>query len=527
ALGSVMPENEVGKQSIGFDPASKQQIPTIQGESYATQWLKRSVVVTWNKNRMGGALLQTISSELGSVIKVAKINNQVALITFPMTAEMTSTLAKGPECWGKWFNAMEIWSEKIHIENVREIWLRCYNIPFHDWNITTLMAIGNHWGDVQTVDLGDVNRGNLEVARVRVSTTSLAYIDQFINLRVKGKLFKCRIIEEQELDWIPSVCRNGADVNGGISVDERSPEGGRRADVAEGINDNIDQNNLEEEALKYDINKGGNDSAAWPGKGGKNGSEIESVVGNTTSRVMEEEENVQESEKGIVGIQQESNVMENTASSEKDIGEIQQEINDTENTTSTSIGPPPGFETRSRNEPTGPSPIADIDRVDMDKPNQLQDPIAVLIDKAKEQNATKFRNRKEIRNHASGVYFLRSASMGIPSSNAFQASLEHFNLQHSQSKKKKRICTIAQEEEMDRQGEDSQQENRSRGIEKSWAASSTKETERNARSPTKSVGWTEAERTWKIGKDLGLTSKDKDEEVISRFAELEEEQKAV
>ncbi|GAB2279009.1 hypothetical protein Dimus_013674 [Dionaea muscipula] len=85
-----------------------------------------------------------------------------------------------------------------------------------------------------------VERGNLEIARVRVNTTSLAYVDDFIHLRVKGKLFMCRVIEEQELDWIPSGCRIGASINGGSRGYKQSSEDRRRADVDEGIKDNMD-----------------------------------------------------------------------------------------------------------------------------------------------------------------------------------------------------------------------------------------------------------------------------------------------
>ncbi|GAB2281049.1 hypothetical protein Dimus_015660, partial [Dionaea muscipula] len=62
-----------------------------------------------------------------------------------------------------------------------------------------MISIGRYWGKGLMVYIGDVESGNMEVARVRVSTSNMAFINQDIQLRVGNMSFRCRIVEEQEV----------------------------------------------------------------------------------------------------------------------------------------------------------------------------------------------------------------------------------------------------------------------------------------------------------------------------------------
>jgi hypothetical protein len=71
-----------------------------------------------------------------------------------------------------------------------------YGVPLHAWGESTFRSIVNRCGDFVNLDAETVNRSRFDVARVRMETTMLGFIDFVIKLKVQGALYKVRVIEE-------------------------------------------------------------------------------------------------------------------------------------------------------------------------------------------------------------------------------------------------------------------------------------------------------------------------------------------
>ncbi|GAB2290756.1 hypothetical protein Dimus_025029 [Dionaea muscipula] len=49
----------------------------------------------------------------------------------------------------------------------REVWLSCYGVPVHAWNVSTFCSIGNHWGEVVQIDEDTAKSARFDVEKVK------------------------------------------------------------------------------------------------------------------------------------------------------------------------------------------------------------------------------------------------------------------------------------------------------------------------------------------------------------------------
>ncbi|GAB2296803.1 hypothetical protein Dimus_030906 [Dionaea muscipula] len=186
-LGSYNKDKDGGSicdNHLGKDAQSN--LPIIEGDEYDSDWLRRSIVAEWMSCKKEGSHVETLKAELDQEVKVVRLGRDRVLLTFPSISSLCSALNKEKAWWARWFDSVKQWTKEMTWNYQRQVWLRCCNLPLQAWTINTMISIGQYWGEVLMVDIGDVESGNMEVARD-------------IQLRVGNMFFRCRIVEEQEV----------------------------------------------------------------------------------------------------------------------------------------------------------------------------------------------------------------------------------------------------------------------------------------------------------------------------------------
>ncbi|GFZ09150.1 hypothetical protein Acr_20g0009580 [Actinidia rufa] len=161
-------------------------------------WLLRSAVAKISPCRS----LMTIHEHLRSLghldIQVRHMGGDWVVITFPTGEDLLSMLGEGKMAWLKeWFMEVHKWGEQPEIKCCRVVWLNCYGVPLNVWHAMTFIDVGNHWGDVISLDDGTTKCLSFAVGKIQVSTAIMEPINEAINLEVNGVLYPVRVCEEQ------------------------------------------------------------------------------------------------------------------------------------------------------------------------------------------------------------------------------------------------------------------------------------------------------------------------------------------
>jgi hypothetical protein len=97
--------------------------------------------------------------------------------------------------WCSLFQSVVPWSPEL-VSNHRAIWLNCYGVPTHAWGTDLFRALAFKHGSFIEVDNDTLNFKRCDVARVKVLTKEPKTIDTMMVVKVLGKKFEIRIVEE-------------------------------------------------------------------------------------------------------------------------------------------------------------------------------------------------------------------------------------------------------------------------------------------------------------------------------------------
>jgi hypothetical protein len=97
--------------------------------------------------------------------------------------------------WCSLFQCVVPWSPEL-VSNHRAIWLNCYGVPTHAWGTDLFRALAFKHGRFIEVDDDTLNFKMCDVARVKVLTKESKTIYTMMVVKVLGKKFEIRIVEE-------------------------------------------------------------------------------------------------------------------------------------------------------------------------------------------------------------------------------------------------------------------------------------------------------------------------------------------
>ncbi|MFQ6639550.1 hypothetical protein Gotur_014452 [Gossypium turneri] len=124
-------------------------------------------------------------SEAGLVgFSVVRISGTIVLMVFQSEEKMKEVASEQGKILDEWFLKKQVWTDSIKMEN-RRVWLSCYGVPIHVWNILTFQMAG-WWGEFisiseETQEPISFMRGNIQLI-----TDCFNGIDEVIDLQMNG-----------------------------------------------------------------------------------------------------------------------------------------------------------------------------------------------------------------------------------------------------------------------------------------------------------------------------------------------------
>ncbi|KAL4295326.1 hypothetical protein GQ457_12G018390 [Hibiscus cannabinus] len=121
--------------------------------------------------------------------------DSMVLLVFQNVEKMNITISSQGDLMKKWFVKMQVWSESIRMKNHR-VWLSCFGVPVHDWNILTFQNIAGRWGDFISFDgkkTSSIMSGNFQVI-----IEDFNRINKVIDLKVRNQVY---FVHVKELDF--------------------------------------------------------------------------------------------------------------------------------------------------------------------------------------------------------------------------------------------------------------------------------------------------------------------------------------
>ncbi|GFS33349.1 hypothetical protein Acr_00g0027860 [Actinidia rufa] len=126
------------------------------------------------------------------------MGGDMAVLTFKDLEERESMFNKRKMAWLKdWFVESFKWENTKSNPSSRLVWLNCYGIPLHLWNLQTFSEIGKIWGEIIMIAEETLKNLSFVVGKVLISTTVMDSINKTVELDNNGSLTQIRVMEEQ------------------------------------------------------------------------------------------------------------------------------------------------------------------------------------------------------------------------------------------------------------------------------------------------------------------------------------------
>jgi hypothetical protein len=105
--------------------------------------------------------------------------------------------------WRGLFISVKKWSPNV-VAKQRKVWLKVYGLPLHVWEEKCFKTVGSMFGDFVDFDESTIGFTRLDLARICVNTTRMAFINEKLRLDVMGALYDVWVVEEGGVQQGPS-----------------------------------------------------------------------------------------------------------------------------------------------------------------------------------------------------------------------------------------------------------------------------------------------------------------------------------
>ncbi|GKV46923.1 hypothetical protein SLEP1_g53881 [Rubroshorea leprosula] len=97
---------------------------------------------------------------------------------------------------GQWFEEIGPWSPSM-VARERFTWIKCQGMPLNAWNHDNFMTVACLFGKFISLDDSTSKKRRFDVARLLISTPLMEFISKTVTIKIKGILYKIRIMEEE------------------------------------------------------------------------------------------------------------------------------------------------------------------------------------------------------------------------------------------------------------------------------------------------------------------------------------------
>jgi hypothetical protein len=128
-------------------------------------------------------------------VKITPLGSNLTLLEGQEEGEVEALMEDAKEWLEQWFTEIRPWSpDDVDLE--RSIWLRIFGVPIHAWNLNFFTQVVKPWGTFIKADDGTMKKTTMDVARIMIRTSCQLVVDEFIDVKINGKIFHLRILED-------------------------------------------------------------------------------------------------------------------------------------------------------------------------------------------------------------------------------------------------------------------------------------------------------------------------------------------
>lgn len=204
---------------------------TFNVKPLASEWLSRSAVVLLKDPSTPDLVSKALDQANFPDVSVKSLGGLSMIFTF--CSKEVRNLALSDSTLKDWFISLKPWNgESASLS--RFVWLKCRGMPLQSWNINTFKLIGDYCGVFINTDVETALEHSYDVGRILISTDYSEKIEEWINIIVNGKVYKVRIWEEDCDDPFNTIFNDK--VNIGVQTEwlkEKDREVIHDSDVAE------------------------------------------------------------------------------------------------------------------------------------------------------------------------------------------------------------------------------------------------------------------------------------------------------
>jgi hypothetical protein len=128
-------------------------------------------------------------------VKVTPLGANLTLLEGQGEGEVQALRDDAKGWMEQWFKDICPWSPK-EINTSPVAWLRVYGIPPHAWNELFFSQLVKPWGEFLNSDDSTTKRITMDVARLLIRTSCQQHVDEFVDVRVNGEIFRLRVLED-------------------------------------------------------------------------------------------------------------------------------------------------------------------------------------------------------------------------------------------------------------------------------------------------------------------------------------------
>ncbi|GAB2290110.1 hypothetical protein Dimus_024398, partial [Dionaea muscipula] len=189
--------HEPSDRMAGIGSEMRTMLPMVKVNSIGNGWLHRSVVAEFANHRSTEFMFVSFMENSEGNFNILRMGGKKVLITFSSEMEMNAFIDQHNQQKLYRFDSVAPWFVGTEYSFGREVWLSCYGVHVHAWNVSTFCSIGNVWGEVVMVQDDTAKCARFDVGKIKVLTHNMSVINQELKLMVGSKMFGIRVAEEQ------------------------------------------------------------------------------------------------------------------------------------------------------------------------------------------------------------------------------------------------------------------------------------------------------------------------------------------
>jgi RNA recognition motif-containing protein len=181
---------------IGGGSQQKTMMMKVPVNEELCKELQGSVVGTLAREKDVRRIQTTLYMEGFRSIMVTNMGGNMVLMRSPVEGDVARLMRSKNECLQYYFSEIKPWNPGL-LAVQREVWIQIYGIPIHIWGENFFKMVGKSLGTFLDFDEETARMARFDVARLKILTSTMSFIDVAIKVEVEGACFDLWVVEER------------------------------------------------------------------------------------------------------------------------------------------------------------------------------------------------------------------------------------------------------------------------------------------------------------------------------------------